>query len=176
MSEVKLSVANSTTFQYSEFLVDMINKVYLESEAKIWLDGHQRITPERMTEVVADGELLVAEKDNQIAGCIHLEQKSDKVYRFKMLVANPKFKGTGIGSILVNYAEKVAIIRGAKKMQLELLVPTDFILDDKVFLESWYTRIGYKKTKTLDVEYVHKGLEKLLKTGCVADIYQKVIG
>lgn len=176
MSDVKLSIADSSTFQYSDFLVKMINEVYLVSEAKIWLDGHQRITPERMDEVVADGELLIAEKDNQIAGCIHLERKSDQVYRFKMLVANPKFKGTGVGSLLVGFAEKIAKENGAKRMQLELLVPTEFILDDKVFLEKWYTRIGYKKTRTQDVEYVHKGLEKLLKTGCVAEIYHKVIG
>jgi len=175
MDDVKLSIANQKTFTYGDFLVKIINRVYIESEAEIWLDGHERISPERMTEVVAAGELLIAEKDNDIAGCVHLERKSDNIYRFKMLVANPKFKGTGIGSLLVNYAEKVAIDRGAKKMQLELLVPTDFILEDKIFLKNWYSRIGYKKIKTLEVGYVHKGLEKLLKTGCIAKVYEKTL-
>jgi N-acetylglutamate synthase-like GNAT family acetyltransferase len=175
MGDVKLSIAKPATFQHSNFLVEMINEVYLESEAEIWLVGHQRISPERMAEVITDGELLIAEKDNQIAGCIHLERKSDNTYRFKMLVTNPKLKRNGIGTILVDYAEKVAIERGAEKMQLELLVTTDFIIEDKVFLKNWYTRLGYKKIKTLNVEYVHKGLEKLLKTGCVAEVYQKVI-
>jgi N-acetylglutamate synthase-like GNAT family acetyltransferase len=173
MGDVKLSIAKSTTFQQSDLLVEMINKVYLESEADLWLEAHQRISPERMAEVIADGELLIAEKDNQIAGCIHLERKSDSVYRFKMLVTNPKLKRNGIGTILVDYAERVAIKRGAKKMQLELLVTTDFIIEDKVFLKNWYTRLGYKKIKTMDVEYVHEGLEELLKTGCVAEVYIK---
>lgn len=176
MSDVKLSIANRETFTYSGFLVDMINQVYIESEAAIWLDGHERISPTRMEEVLGNKELLIAEKDNDIAGCVHLEKIDNTLFKFKMLVANPKFKGQGIGSLLVNFAEQVAVENGAKIMQLELLVTTDFVLEDKVFLKEWYTRIGYKKISTHDVEYVHKGLEKLLKTGCVAEIYHKVIG
>jgi len=60
-------------------------------------------------------------------------------------------------------------------MHLELLVPTEFIHPDKVFLHNWYSRIGYQKIAEHDVDFVHAGLSKLLKTGCVAKVYEKVI-
>ena len=90
-----------------------------------------------------------------------------------MLVANPIYKGKGVGSVLVSFAEQIASNHNATIMQLELLVPTEFEHPDKVFLHDWYSRIGYKKIAEHDVDYVHAGLSKLLKTGCVAKIYQK---
>jgi len=92
-----------------------------------------------------------------------------------MLVANPMCKGQGIGSILVNFAKEVAKANGANKMQLELLVPTEFSQPNKVFLKNWYTRIGYRKVAEHSVDFVHDGLSTLLKTGCVAEIYHKVL-
>jgi len=60
-------------------------------------------------------------------------------------------------------------------MQLELLVPTEFSQPNKVFLKNWYTRIGYRKVAEHSVDFVHDGLSTLLKTGCVAEIYHKVL-
>jgi GNAT superfamily N-acetyltransferase len=158
------------------FLVKMINDVYIESEGNIWIDEHQRITPTRLIEIIELDELLLAYKGDEICGCIHLEPIGEQSFKFKMLVANQKFKGTGVGSILVQFAENEAARMGANTMQLELLVPTEFIHVDKVFLHDWYSRIGYHKIAEKDVDDVHKGLSKLLKTGCVAKIYQKSIG
>ena len=175
MKDIKTIVAKQLDENQVAFLVSMINKVYQESESDIWKVGHERIALLRMIEIIAKGELLLAVTDSEICGCIHLEPMDDVMAKFKMLVANPKFKGQGVGSMLVNYAEEVARVNGANKMQLELLVPTDFEQPDKIFLNSWYTRIGYQKTEERDVEYLNPGLSKLLKTGCVAEIYHKYI-
>lgn len=175
MKDIKTIVAKQLDENQVAFLVSMINKVYQESESDIWKVGHERIALLRMIEIIAKGELLLAVTDSEICGCIHLEPMDDVMAKFKMLVANPKFKGQGVGSMLVNYAEEVARVNGANKMQLELLVPTDFEQPDKIFLNSWYTRIGYQKTEEHDVEYLNPGLSKLLKTGCVAEIYHKFI-
>ncbi|MFB0925643.1 MAG: hypothetical protein QMB65_10250, partial [Vicingaceae bacterium] len=112
---------------------------------------------------------------DSICGCIHIETMSKVMSKFKMLVANPLFKGVGVGSVLVKFAENEALKSGAAKMQLELLVPTGYKHSDKIFLNSWYTRIGYQKTAEHDVNYLDPGLTKLLKTDCVAEIYQKVL-
>lgn len=175
MKDIKTIVAKQLDENQVAFLVSMINKVYQESESDIWKVGHERIALLRMIEIIAKGELLLAVTDSEICGCIHLEPMDDVMAKFKMLVANPKFKGQGVGSMLINYAEEVARVNGANKMQLELLVPTDFEQPDKIFLNSWYTRIGYQKTEEHDVEYLNPGLSKLLKTGCVAEIYHKYI-
>jgi len=157
------------------FLVKMINGVYLESEAELWKDEHFRITGPRLLEIIKKEELLLVVDGDAICGCVHLEPINKTMHKFKMLVANPKFKGKGVGSILVDFAEVEARKKGAKKMQLELLVPTEFEHADKVFLKTWYTRIGYQKVAEQSVDAAHEGLSKLLKTGCVAEIYQKVL-
>jgi len=175
LNTINTKIADQHDLIHAGFLVKMINDVYVESEGDIWIDEHQRITMERLTEIIALKQLLLAYKGNEIYGCIHLEPINEDAYKFKMLVANPVYKGKGVGSILVNYAEEEAVKNGARVMHLELLVPTEFIHPDKVFLHNWYSRIGYQKIAEHDVDFVHAGLSKLLKTGCVAKVYEKVI-
>ncbi len=175
MNTIKTLIPSQLDEDQVGFLVSMINQIYLESEADLWKEEHERTSKERLTEIVEKGELLMAVAGNEIYGCIHLEPMDENMSKFKMLVANPKHKGKGIGSILVDFAEREARKNGKIKMQLELLVPTEFQHPDKVFLNAWYTRIGYKKVAEESVDAAHEGLSKLLKTGCVAEIYQKVL-
>jgi len=175
MEKVVLRRATTSDKKYVNSLVEMINKVYLKSEGDIWIEGHNRISQERLTEVIQNKELLIAIHQNKICGCIHLEKMDQNHYKFKMLVTNPKFKGKGLGSLLVNFAEQQVKELGASTMQLELLVPTEFEHPDKVFLTNWYTRIGYEKVGEHDVDYVHQGISQFLKTPCKAVVYQKKI-
>ena len=73
----------------------------------------------------------------------------------------------------VDVAEELAIDRGGEIMQLELLVPTEFIHEDKVVLTKWYTKIGYQKVGTHDVDYVHQGISQFLIADCRAEVYEK---
>lgn len=173
MKNIKTITVSQLDENQVGFLISMINQVYQESEGDMWKDEHERVTKPRLLEIIEKKELLLAITGNSICGCIHLEPMNKKLFKFKMLVSNPIFKGKGVGSILVSFAESEAKKNGAIKMQLELLVPTKFEHADKVFLKNWYTRIGYHKIAEHDVDYVHEGLSKLLKTGCVAKIYQK---
>jgi N-acetylglutamate synthase-like GNAT family acetyltransferase len=175
LKNIKTIIASQLDENQVGFLVGMINQVYLQSEEGMWKEEHQRITSSRLIEIIDKRELLLAMKQNVIYGCIHLELMDEFQFKFKMLVANPEFKREGIGAVLVNFAEKEARKKGATIMQLELLVPTDFKILDKAFLKSWYMRIGYKKIAEHDVNYVDEGLSKLLKTDCIAMVYQKVL-
>lgn len=156
------------------FLISMINTVYQESENELWKDSHERINLSRLLDIIDKGELLLALNDHEeICGCVHLEPMKFGMAKFKMLVTNPNFKRKGIGSVLVKFAENEARRLGFTKMQLELLVPTEFEHPDKVFLSKWYTSIGYNVVAKQSVDAAHEGLSKLLKTGCVAEIYHK---
>ena len=169
----ELRIATSVDHDKVNFLVEMINKVYEKSESNIWIDNHNRISKNRLIEIIKSKELLLATNGNDICGCIHLEQVNDDIFKFKMLVANPVYNRRGIGSLLVEFAEQKAMDNNAKIMQLELLVPTEFIHDDKVFLDKWYTRIGYNQVEVHDVDYVHQGISQFLKVGCLAKVYHK---
>ncbi len=174
--DIELRIATAIDKQRVDFLVVMINEVYKETEGNIWIDDYQRISKEQLIKAICDKELLLAVNNQTIYGCAHLLRLNNLAYKFKMLVANPKYKGTGIGSKLVTYVEQTALGKGASIMQLELLVPTEFIHQDKVFLHNWYTRIGYELKEEHNVDYVHQGISRFLKTGCVAKVYEKVIG
>ncbi len=175
MRNIKTIIASQLDENQVGFLFSMINQVYLASEAELWKDEHERITKSRLLEIIEKGELLLAIAGDDICGCIHLEPMNSTMSKFKMLVANPHFKGQGVGSVLVDFAENEARNAGTTKMQLELLVPTEFEHSDKVFLSGWYARIGYQKVAEQSIDAAHEGLSKLLKTGCVAEIYQKVL-
>lgn len=172
MADVQLKIASKNDIDTAA-LVNMINAVYRKAEDDIWQKEHQRVSHERLTEIIEKQELLIAIIDNDIAGCIHIEPVNVTLYKFKMLTANPKHKGIGIGSRLVKFAEETALKMGAETMQLELLVPTQFTHKDKVFLHNWYTKIGYVKKSTHSVDYCHDGISQFLKTPCKAIVYQK---
>lgn len=176
MNDIELRVATKIDEQNVNFLVAMINEVYQKSEGNIWKgEEYDRISNKELLEIIQSNELLLAQHNNDIYGCVHLEKKDASTYKFKILVANPKFKGKGIGSLLVNFAEQQAKTNGATVMQLDLLVPTTFEHPDKVFLAKWYSRIGYKKIEEHDVERIHPGVSKFLKTNCVVKVYEKVL-
>lgn len=173
MQDINLKIASKNDNINITALVNMINAVYRNSENELWKKEHLRISTERLTKIIDKQELLIAFIDNEIAGCIHLEKMNEYLYKFKMLAVSPSFKGKRVGSNLVVFAENTAKAKGAKTMQLELLVPTDFIHPDKVLLHNWYTKIGYKEMATYDIDYVHAGISQYLKTGCDAIVYQK---
>lgn len=172
MCNISLKIASFNDIDIT-VLVNMINAVYRNAEDEIWQKEHLRISAERLTEITEKQELLIALIGNEIAGCIHLEPVNDLLYKFKMLAANPKYKGIGVGSKLVKFAEETALKNGANTMQLELLVPTNFVHPDKVFLHNWYSKIGYVKQSVHSVDYCHDGISQFLKTPCNAIVYQK---
>lgn len=173
MQDIELKIASSNDNINITALVNMINAVYRKSEHNIWIAEYNRISEALLREIINQQQLLVAQLKNEIIGCIHLEPIDLELYKFKMLAVIPNHKGTGLGSKLVKFAEHTAKSKGVKTMQLELLVPTDFIHPDKVFLHNWYTKIGYKEMATYDVDYVHDGISQFLKTDCKAIVYQK---
>ena len=173
MQDIELKIASKDDTIDITALVNMINAVYRKSEHNIWVEEHNRISNELLIEIIKAKELLIALVGNKIIGCIHLEKMNTDLFKFKMLAVSPSFKGKRVGSRLVNFAEKTAIAKGAKTMQLELLVPTSFVHPDKVVLHNWYTKIGYLKINVNSVDYCHDGISQFLKTDCEAIIYQK---
>jgi len=175
MSELELRIATKNDELKADLMAQIINHVYDVSEGNIWINDYKRTSKGQLIKLIRSGELLLAVKGNEFYGCVWLEKVNNETYKFKMLVANPVYKGTGIGSKLVKYAEKQAKEQGACKMQLELLVPTEFEHVDKVILTQWYTRIGYWKIAEHEIDYVHQGISAYLKTECIAQVYEKTL-
>jgi 2-hydroxy-6-oxonona-2,4-dienedioate hydrolase len=154
-------------------LTELINEVYAEAERGLWVDGSTRVTPAELAAMIQAGTIAVARIAGQIAGCIRVQRLESGEGEFGLLVAQPRLRGIGIGRELVRFAEQDCRRDGLTTMQLELLVPRGSSHPSKVFLDSWYTRIGYRKVRTGSLVDSYPALAPLLATPCDFTIYHK---
>jgi len=152
----------------AERLAALINAVYAEAEAGLWVEGAQRTTVEAMRALIAAGEIVVTD-----GGVVRVRRLAADQGEFGMLAADPARRGEGIGRALVAFAERHCAPLGT--MQLELLVPRDWVHPSKAFLDAWYRRLGYRVVRTTRLAEFNPELEPLLATPCEVLIYEKAL-
>ncbi|MDA0168639.1 GNAT family N-acetyltransferase [Solirubrobacter taibaiensis] len=123
-------------------LTRIINAAYEAGEQDIWQPGWQRVSVERMRELVAAGEIVVAGDGETPVGCMRLQRLDDDAAMFGMLSVDPAAHGTGLGKALVAFAEHAFDV---SEMELELLIPRGAPHPKKVRLHEWYSRLGYRQ-------------------------------
>jgi len=160
-----------------DVIVKLINQVYLLTEKDFWPhDGqYERTNTNEIEHFIRKKELIIATKSQEIVGAAHIYHLEENICGFGMLVSSPKYRGIGIGSLLMKSIEDWAKTSHYKTIQLELLKPIDYIHPDKEFLTSWYIKLGYKyvsKTSYLDL---YPKQASLLKVPSNFEIYQKNI-
>jgi ubiquinone/menaquinone biosynthesis C-methylase UbiE/GNAT superfamily N-acetyltransferase len=157
-------------------ITDLINEVYAVAEDGLWIDGATRTTPDELAELTKAGEIAVARLHGRIVGCVRVQRLDEQTGEFGMLVADPAYRGVGIGRELVRFAERKSTAAGLGTMQLELLVPRGWSHPTKEFLAAWYTRIGYRVARTGSIDEAYPALAPLLATPCDFVIYRKDLG
>ena len=105
--------------------------------------GKDRITFERVAGIVADGELAVARVDDRVVGSVLVRELDAETGYFGLLAVDPAEQKSGAGRALVRFAEDASRERGARAMELRLLVPRLGRDAGKQWLASWYERLGY---------------------------------
>lgn len=151
---------------------------YEVTEIEIWGENYVRMSLEEFTSLVEQGEIILAQIDNEIVGSIHVYPLSEDTFAFGLLSADFNKKGLGIGRALIASAEEHARSKGAQKMALEILKPRDFEVPVKNVLRDWYERLGYIFVEAMLFEErkpdkVDKA--KLLKVPSVFDCYEKLL-
>lgn len=155
-------------------LTRLINGVYARAEDGLWRDEATRTTADELVELVAAGQIAVATTpDGLVVGSVRIRDVPGDAAEFAMLVAAHTHRGTGIGRALVGFVEREGRDRGRRAIQLELLVPRAWRHPSKVFLKSWYGRIGYRIIDTRCVEDAHPHLAPLLATPCDLEVHEK---
>lgn len=154
-------------------LRDLVNEVYAEAEAGLWVEGATRTNTDELAELTRAGQLVVARLESRIVGCVRVQRMSEGLSEFGMLAASPAHRGAGIGRELLQHAERRAVADGCEVMRLELLVPRAWKHPSKEFLARWYERAGYRVVRvgTLDEDWPH--LVPMLATPCDYLIYHK---
>jgi GNAT superfamily N-acetyltransferase len=168
-----LAPADAEDAELVERLAALINRVYDEAERGLWLEGAQRIDGAQLAQLIAGGEIAVATRDGRTAGSIRVRQVADDASELGILVAAPNERGTGVGTALVDFAERHGRERGMRAIQLELLVPRAGQHPGKELLRAWYRRCGYRLIGVRPVDEVYPQLTPLLATPCDLERYEK---
>jgi ribosomal protein S18 acetylase RimI-like enzyme len=156
-----------------EQLSELINGVYATAEHGLWRDGATRTTPSELAGLIEAREIAVATVGGRLVGAVRVQAISDATGEFGMLVADPQYRGIGVGRALIAFAERHSRDRGLRAMQLELLVPRTWRHPTKVFLDDWYRRIGYRVIRTISLDDMYAELSPLLATPCELVVYEK---
>jgi GNAT superfamily N-acetyltransferase len=93
-------------------LAALVNAVYKAAEDGLWRDGWSRTNPAEMAELIARGQVAVAERDGDLTGTVHIEDVEDDAMIFGMLAAAVDHRSAGVGRALVDFAEQHARERG----------------------------------------------------------------
>jgi GNAT superfamily N-acetyltransferase len=168
-----LPAAASDDAGLMERITVLTNEVYEVAEEGLWVDGATRTTADEVAELTRAGEIVVARLRDRVVGSVRVQRLDAGTGEFGMLVADPAHRGIGVGGELIRFAERKCSADGLGVMQLELLVPRHWKHPTKEFLDTWYTRLGYRVARTGSIDEAYPHLAPLLATPCDFVIYRK---
>jgi GNAT superfamily N-acetyltransferase len=151
----------------------VINRAYAAGEDGLWLPGTRRTTPADVADLIAGGGMLVARLDGEVVGCGYVRPLDATTADLGLISASPEHQGTGIGRAIVRAAEELERSRGVTTMQLELLVPKEWVHPQKERLRAWYSRLGYETVGTATFEEVATHSASQLATPCEFLVFRK---
>jgi ribosomal protein S18 acetylase RimI-like enzyme len=154
-------------------LVRIINEAYAVGEAGLWLEGTARTWPGEIADAIRSGGLLAATRDGRLVGCAYVRPLDARTADLSLISTATDHWGSGIGGELVRAAEELMRSRGATTIQLELLVPKEWVHPEKERLRAWYSRLGYEVVRTATFDEVAGHLAPHLATPCEFLIFRK---
>ena len=163
-----LSAADGDDAALMANITELANEVYAVAEHGLWSAGATRTTVDEVVTMTRAGEMAVARLNGSVLGCVRVQRLDATTGEFAMLAADPAHRGRGVGRELVRFAEAKSRTEGVTDMQLELLVPRDWNHPTKVFLDAWYTRLGYRVTRTKAIDEAYPALAPLLATPMIS--------
>ena len=104
------------------------------------LDG-QRVDIEGLAATIAtpDNVILVFGEPQEPVGCVHLQRQGNDCY-LGMLTIRPTAQGAGLGSWLLEAAERWAAVHwSSRSMHMT-------VIEQRAALIAWYERRGYHRT------------------------------
>lgn len=104
------------------------------------------MTSTTVTDWIRERRVYVAEIDDEIVGGVRLETTGTDRIKLSRLGVHEDHKGEGIGSELLNHAEKRARNRGYAS--IHLTTPAEH-----PYLPAFYRHRGYQKTGEYSLEY-----------------------
>src|SRR5678816_939079 len=128
----------SAEFADAPQITAVINAAFRVAE-EFFIDGN-RITQAEVEESLAKGVFLLAEVNGKLNGCVYVELRGERSY-LGLLSVDPTCQQGGLGSLLMNEAEKYCRERGSHAMGI-------LIVNLREDLPAFYEKRGYVESGT----------------------------
>ena len=122
----------------AEAVSGVINAAFRKAEG--FLIDRDRIDLKTVQDLFGTGTFLVAEENEVVVGCVHVEMRGERSY-LGLLSVNPDGQKSGVGSKLMTAAEDYCAKAGSRFMDLR-------IVSVRQELPEFYHRRGYVETGT----------------------------
>jgi len=122
----------------AEAVSGVINAAFRKAEG--FLIDRDRIDLKTVQDLFRTGTFLVAEENEVVVGCVHVEMRGERSY-LGLLSVNPDGQKSGVGSKLMTAAEDYCANAGSRFMDLR-------IVSVRKELPEFYHRRGYVETGT----------------------------
>ena len=139
---------NSATGADLSAITVLLNSAYRgETSKEGWtheehlIDGEVRTNEETLQQLIEQENSILLKYTNeeqQIIGCVNLQQHADRIY-LGMLSVSPKLQGGGIGKQLLKAGEEYAKHLKCKSVYMTVVSVRSELID-------WYKRHGYHDT------------------------------
>lgn len=117
-------------------IVQVVNEAFAVEK---FIDG-TRTDEARFAEMACKGEFFVADdSDGPILACIYAELRGERGY-FGMLAVDPKEQGKGLGTTMIEFAERYCREQGCLWMDISVLTLRPELLP-------FYGKLGYTETR-----------------------------
>jgi predicted N-acetyltransferase YhbS len=116
----------------------VINAAFRIAE-EFFIDGN-RIRQTEVEQMLTKGTFLVAEADDKLNGCVYVEPRGERSY-LGLLSVDPTSQQSGLGSLLMNEAERYCRERGSRCMDI-------LIVNLRKDLPAFYQKRGYVESGT----------------------------
>ena len=119
-------------------IIDRITKTAFEDYAKLLPSPPDALTEtiDHIEEDIRTKMVFVAELNRNTVGTVRLEQKDDKIYLSRFAV-RPTSQNSGIGKYILEYADIISKINGAKEIYLHTASKAEKLM-------KLYESCGYK--------------------------------
>ncbi|HEX7295569.1 MAG TPA: GNAT family N-acetyltransferase [Pyrinomonadaceae bacterium] len=119
-------------------ITEVINAAFRIAEG-FFIDS-KRITEAEVEESLTKGDFLLAENGEKLLGCVYVEMRGTRSY-LGLLSVDPECQQGGLGSLLMNDAERYCRERGSQFMDIVIV----HVRED---LPQFYKKRGYTENGT----------------------------
>lgn len=152
-----------------------VNRAFAPATLELWTTLFDRVSVRSVAEYIAAGEMVVAERDGALIGCVRYRDLDVDTGHFGLLATDPDSAGSGVGRTLVDTVEALAAAAGHRWMELHLLVPA-VAAPRQSRLQDWYERRGYIEIDREDFHLDDHALDAAMRGPCALVRQRKRLG